>query len=77
MYVVRDMLGNGAFGQVYRMLNAHAGTEMAMKRVFQSQPGTKPWKGLKREVEALKRCHHVSNAISPKRHLALLLIFLA
>lgn len=58
VYIYLYELGRGAFGKVYRVINASTGDESAGKEFFYKT-------GWKREIEIMQRLHHVFALTSP------------
>lgn len=58
--MIRQCLGQGAFKQVFAVCNVHTGELLAMKRIHMSRPGSYTWEQIRREVDAMRRCRHVS-----------------
>ncbi|KID76048.1 calcium/calmodulin-dependent protein kinase, partial [Metarhizium brunneum ARSEF 3297] len=66
-YSYRDMIGSGAFGEVWKVANVDSGEWLAVKRVKRPHLQSYNHVLLKREVETLSRiCHHQRNVIEYK-----------
>jgi hypothetical protein len=72
-----DSLGKGAFGEVFRGYNVDTGQAVAVKLIHTPGPATSIipsvqsyWKALKREMEIMGSCQHVSQTVreSPFAH---------
>lgn len=63
-YSMREHLGRGGFGQVWKVANVDTGEHLALKRSSRHDKRSGEYASLKREVKMLSRVSHVRN---PKR----------